>query len=132
MKLTKGEFFKREFIITDSMVKEFSRVTGDNNPVHLDDEYAKTTVFKKRIAPGMLAGGLISSVLGNDFPGIGTIYLSQAMKFTNPVFIDDHITVLIEVMEIKLNNWIKLKTDCSNQNNLVVVRGEAIIIPPDN
>lgn len=130
MNLTIGECFKREFQITDSMVKEFSRITGDINPVHLDEEYAKTTVFTKRIAPGMLAGGLISSVLGNDFPGNGTIYLSQTMKFTNPVFIEDRITVRIEVMEIKLNNWIRLKTECINQYNQMVVKGEAIIVPP--
>jgi len=132
MNLTIGECFKREFHITDSMVKEFSRITGDNNPVHLDEEYAKTTVFAKRIAPGMLAGGLISSVLGNDFPGNGTIYLSQTMKFTNPIFIEDRVTVRIEVMEIKLNNWIRLKTECINQYNQMVIKGEAIIIPPGN
>lgn len=125
-----GDKFIKDFIISDKMVNGFSLVTGDQNPVHLDDEFAKNSIFKKRIAHGMLIGSLISSVIGNYFPGIGTIYLSQTMKFLNPVFINDSISVHIEVIEIMRNNWIKLKTNCYNQDNKLVINGDAIVNPP--
>jgi len=125
-----GDKFIKDFIISDKMVNGFSLVTGDQNPVHLDDEFAKNSIFKKRIAHGMLIGSLISSVIGNYFPGIGTIYLSQTMKFLIPVFINDSISVHIEVIEIMKNNWIKLKTNCYNQDNKLVINGDAVVNPP--
>lgn len=125
-----GDKFIKDFIISDKMVNGFSLVTGDQNPVHLDDEFAKNSIFKKRIAHGMLIGSLISSVIGNYFPGIGTIYLSQSMKFLYPVFINDSISVHIEVIEIMRNNWIKLKTNCYNQDNKLVINGDAVVNPP--
>jgi len=127
-----GDRIKKNFIITDNMINGFSVVSGDRNPVHLDDEFARRTIYKKRIAPGMLIGSLISTVLGNDFPGLGTIYLSQTMKFLKPVFIDDKISVHIEVVEIKRNGWLKLKTTCLNQENILVLHGEAIVNPPES
>jgi 3-hydroxybutyryl-CoA dehydratase len=127
-----GDKFIKDFIISDKMITGFSIVTGDHNPVHLDDEFAKNSIFKKRIAHGMLVGSLISSVIGNYFPGIGTIYLSQTMKFLNPVFINDSISVHIEVIEIMRNNWIKLKTNCYNQDNIWVINGHAVVIPPNS
>ncbi len=131
MKFKVGDQYKKDFKITDSMIKGFSSVTGDINPVHLDEEFARSTIFKKRIAPGMLVGSLIAAVLGNDFPGIGTIYLSQTFKFIYPVFIEDIISVHLEVLEIKRNNWISLKTECINQYMKVVLKGEAIVNPPE-
>lgn len=130
MKLKIGDHYKKDFIISDNMITGFSSVTGDRNPVHLDEEFAKKTIFKKRIAPGLLVGSLISTVLGNYFPGVGTIYLTQTMKFLNPVFIDDSISVHIEVIEIKRNNWITLKTECFNQDKKMVLFGEAVVNPP--
>lgn len=131
MNLLIGEKFVKVFIITDDMLKGFSTITGDLNPIHLDEDFAQNTIYKRRIAPGMLIGSLISTVLGNDFPGIGTIYLTQTLKFLFPVFIGDNISVHVEVIEIKKNNWISLKTDCFNQDKKLVLVGEAVIQPPD-
>lgn len=124
--------FSRSFIITEEMINGFAEYTGDKNPIHLDEKYAENSVFKKRIAHGFLIGSLISSVLGNDFPGNGTIYLSQSMKFLKPVFIGDTITVSIDVTEITDKNWLKIKTLCINQDMRTVIDGEAVIIPPAN
>ena len=82
-----------EFKITNEMILKFADCTGDKNPIHLDSEFAEKTFFKKKIAHGFLVGSLISNVIGNHFPGNGTIYLSQNMKFLLPVFINDIITV---------------------------------------
>ena len=116
--------------ITEEMIVGFAESTGDKNPIHLDEEYAATTFFKKRIAHGMLAGGLISSVLGNEFPGNGTIYISQSLTFLAPVFIADIITIEVEVMSFTEKNRIEMKTDCYNQEGIMVVRGSAVVLPP--
>ena len=116
--------------ITEEMIVGFAESTGDKNPIHLDQEYAATTFFKKRIAHGMLAGGLISSVLGNEFPGNGTIYISQSLTFLAPVFIADIITIEVEVMSFTEKNRIEMKTDCYNQEGIMVVRGSAVVLPP--
>ncbi len=79
------------------MVREFARITGDNNPLHLDEEFAKKSIFGKRIAHGMLVASLISKVLGHDFPGAGTVYVSQSLKFRKPVYVNDTVKIRIEV-----------------------------------
>jgi 3-hydroxybutyryl-CoA dehydratase len=127
-----GDQYLKWFTISEEMIKGFASSIGDTNPVHMDDSYAKKTVFKKRIAHGFLIGSLISTVLGNDFPGNGTIYMSQYIKFRNPVYIDDQVKVIIEAIEITKNNWLKLKTTCMNQHDNLIIDGEAIVIPPAN
>ena len=112
------------------MVQDFALCTGDNNPVHLNDNYAKASKFKGKIAHGLLVGSFISAVLGNEFPGHGTIYISQSLNFTSPVFINDKITIAIEVLEGSNSKRMKLKTLCMNQDNNVVIYGEAVVIPP--
>lgn len=86
-------------VITDKMVRQFAEVSGDINPIHLDDEYAQTTRFKKRIAHGMILGAIVSKLL-NEKIGSGGIYLAQTLKFSNPVFIDDEITFELEVVKL--------------------------------
>lgn len=86
--------------VTDADIVLFAGVSGDTNPVHLDDEYAAETVFKTRIAHGMLSAGLISAVLGTKLPGPGAVYLSQTLKFKAPVRIGDTVTARCEVAEI--------------------------------
>ena len=81
-----GDLYSKKFQISEDMINGFAKYTGDKNPVHLNEEFASKTIFKTRIAHGFLVGSLISSVLGNDFPGNGTIYLSQSMKFMKPVY----------------------------------------------
>src|SRR4030066_1863317 len=115
---------------TESDIELFARATGDFNPVHLDQAYADKTMFKGRIAHGLLSVGLLSSVLGNILPGHGTIYLSQEVKFLAPVRIGDTITAKVEVMElIPEKNRVKFRTTCINQEGKIVVDGAAWVMP---
>ncbi len=117
--------------IAESDIEDFARVTGDFNPVHLDEAYAKSTLFKERIAHGALSIGIISSILGNILPGHGTIYLSQEVKFLAPVKIGDTLTARVEVIELILEeNRVKFRTTCRNQNGKMVVDGFAWAMPP--
>jgi 3-hydroxybutyryl-CoA dehydratase len=125
-----GDKYSKSTLVTEDMINGFAKYTGDKNPVHLDVQFASKTMFKNRIAHGFLIGSFISAVLGNDFPGQGTIYLSQTLKFKAPVFINDTITVVIEVIDIPIENRVLLKTTCTNQNNIIVIEGEALVIPP--
>jgi 3-hydroxybutyryl-CoA dehydratase len=126
-----GDTFSRTTVMTDERIRNYAEACGDTNSVHLDDEYAKTTRFGKRIAHGMLTASLISAILGNDYPGVGTIYLSQTAKFKAPVFIDDAITAAVEVTAYREDKRIvTLKTTCTNQDGVLVVEGEAVVIAP--
>jgi 3-hydroxybutyryl-CoA dehydratase len=117
--------------ITETVIHDFAKATGDFNPIHLDQTYAEKTQFKGRIAHGALSIGYISSVLANLLPGPGSIYLSQEIKFLAPVRIGDVIAARVEVVElIPEKNRVKFKTTCVNQNGEVVVDGTAWIMPP--
>ena len=117
--------------ITETDISDFARVTGDFNPVHLDQAYAEKTTFKGRIAHGLLSVGLLSSILGNILPGHGTIYLSQEVTFLAPVRIGDTITARVEVVELNPEkNRVKFRTICTNQDGKVVVDGVAWGMPP--
>jgi 3-hydroxybutyryl-CoA dehydratase len=114
------------------MIERFAQATGDNNPIHLDEEYAKGTMFKKRVAHGMLLAGILSGVLGTQFPGIGTIYMSQTLRFSKPVFIGDEIALSLKVLElIHEKNRVRLETVCTNQGGDTVLSGEALVMPPE-
>lgn len=127
--LNPGEKASRTTIITDEMIRTFAALTGDNNPVHLDDTYAATTRFGRRIAHGMIAAGLISAALANDLPGPGTVYLSQTLKFKAPVYPGDTITTTVEVKTIRPDKPIAtLGTVCKNQEGVVVLEGEAVVL----
>jgi 3-hydroxybutyryl-CoA dehydrogenase len=118
-------------IITEEIVNEFARVTGDTNPVHTDPAYAEKTMFKGRIAHGIYSLGLFSTILGNILPGYGTIYLSQDVKFLAPVRIGDTITARVEIVElVPERNRVKFKTTCTNQDGKLVVDGVAWGMPP--
>ena len=117
--------------ITEADVVNYAGVTGDFNPAHINEEYAKNTMFKGRIAHGMLGAGLISTVLGTKLPGPGAIYVSQEVNFTAPVKINDTITAEVEVIEKnEEKNRVIMKTTCSNQKEKVVIEGKAILMPP--
>ena len=117
--------------ITETDINDFARVTGDFNPVHLDQAYAEKTIFKGRIAHGLLSVGLLSNILGNILPGHGTIYLSQEVKFLAPVRIGDTITARVEVIELlPEKNRAKFRTTCINQDGKEVVDGTAWGMPP--
>ena len=128
MKLNVGDSASRSKTITDADVHAFAAVSGDENPIHLDEEFAATTSFKKRIAHGMLSASLISAVLANDLPGRGSIYLGQTLKFVAPVFIGDEITARVTVTSVRDDKPIaKLETVCINQRDEVVIKGEATV-----
>ena len=117
--------------VTESDVYLYAGITGDLNPAHLNEAYAKGTFFKTRIAHGMLTAGFISSILGMQLPGPGTIYMRQALSFLAPVRFGDTITARAEVVElITEKNRVRLKTTCTNQDGVVVLDGEALVSPP--
>lgn len=107
-------------------------ISGDDNPIHLDEVYAKNSIFKGRIAHGFHVGSLISAVIGQKLPGNGTIYLSQSMRFLAPVRINDIITASVEIIDFPKQDRVSLKTICVNQQGEVVIEGEAYVIPPEN
>jgi 3-hydroxybutyryl-CoA dehydratase len=122
---------QRTHVISDETIRAFAQASGDTNPVHLDDAYAATTPFGRRIAHGMLSAGIISAVLGNDLPGPGTIYLGQELKFKAPVYIGDIITATVELVKYRDDKRIAtFRTTCTNQDGVVVVEGEAVVIAP--
>jgi len=117
--------------IAESDIYLYAGVTGDLNPAHVNEEYAKNTFFKTRIAHGMLLAGLISAVMGTILPGPGTIYISQELNFLAPVRIGDTITAHVEVVQvISEKNRIRVKTFCMKQDGTTVLDGEAIVSPP--
>ena len=117
--------------VTEADVYLFAGVTGDMNPAHINETYAKNTFFKTRIAHGMLAGGFISAVLGTQLPGTGTIYIRQGLNFLAPIRFGDTITATVTVTEkLPEKNRLTLRTTCENQEGTMVLDGEAIVSPP--
>lgn len=116
--------------VTEADIVAFAEVTGDNQPLHLDDAFAAKTRFKKRIAHGMLSAGYISAVLGTKLaPNNVVVYLSQQMRFRLPVNIGDTITAEAEVTAVNAEKRIvTVRTDCTNQNGDAVVKGEATVL----
>lgn len=133
MSIKIGDSYILEKRVTDEDVQLFAQVSGDKNPLHLDEAYAKTTMFKQRIAHGMLGASVISAAIGMHLPGLGTTYLGQNLKFLKPVFIGETIKVVIEVLDIKEKSKFDiatLKTTVLNSKDEVVIDGEASVIPP--
>ena len=132
MTLKTGDTFSSTKQITDNEIRTFADLVNDYNPIHLDDEYAKTTRFGKRIAHGMLTAGLISGVLGYQLSERKVLYLGQTLKFTAPVFVDDTITATATVKNIRTDKHDKqivtLDTICTNQNGETILKGEAVIM----
>ena len=122
-----GDTYSTSREVTDELIRKFAEVSGDFNPIHLDEEFAKTTRFGRRIAHGMMSGAFISSVLSGEFNGRTVVYLSQTMRFTAPAFIGDTITVTSTVKNIRVDKGIvTLETICTNQNGETLVKGEAV------
>ena len=116
--------------ITQNDIQVFSRVSGDENPVHLDEEYARQTIFGRRIAHGMLTASLISAVIAEQLPGHGTVYLSQTLKFVKPVVPGQLVTTTILVTHIEYSNR-RVTLDCKCKvDEKVVLAGEALVLAP--
>lgn len=109
-------------------VLAFAALSTDFNPVHVDEAYAKQSIFGKRIVHGFLVGSLISATIASKLPGEGSIYLYQDMDFVKPVYLDDTITATVEVTGLKKEkNIVTLNTYCRNQRDEVVIKGTAVI-----
>ena len=118
-------------LVTERDIQLFAAVSGDVNPAHVDALYAKTSHFREIIAHGMLGGSLISTVLGTQLPGPGTIYLGQTLKFLKPVHIGDALTVTVRVTSLEaVHRHVLLDTRCVDQDGDVVIEGEAKVIAP--
>ena len=116
--------------ITEEDVFAFADATGDFNPLHIDEEYARRTVFGHRIAHGILTAGIISTVLGGEIPGLGTIFVELHIKFLKPVYYGDTMTATATVTEIINPKRVRLMVACLNQKDEDVALGNAIVIPP--
>jgi 3-hydroxybutyryl-CoA dehydratase len=112
--------------ITDEMVKSFAELSGDRNPIHLDDVYASTTIFKKRIAHGMLVSSFFSTIIAEDYPGNGSIYLEQNLVFLKPCYIGDIVTFKISLIE-ENNGKYNLQTDAFIQDSQII-KGTAKVL----
>ena len=126
-----GDYFKWERTISAEDVKRFAEIVGDLNPIHLDAEFAAKTTFKKRIVHGAFLAGLISKVLGMDFPGQGTVYISQNSVFKRPVYVDTTVSVEIKVTEvIPEKRRLVLDTTILNGDGEVCLAGSATVWLP--
>lgn len=127
--LAVGETAESSHVVTDADIRAFADVTGDHNPLHLDEAFAATTRFKGRIAHGMLAGGYISALLANKLPGPGAIYVSQTMSFRRPVRIGDEVTTRGVIEAIDLDKGLATVATSCLVRGKVVVDGQAVIMP---
>lgn len=128
--LSLGQSAQMTKIVTASDIEAFAAVSGDVNPVHLDEAYARTTPFQGRIAHGMLSGAYISAVIGTQLPGPGAIYLSQSLKFRRPVKIGDAVVTTVTITALdERRGHATFATTCQVDNK-TVVEGEAVIMTP--
>lgn len=128
--LSVGQSAEQSFTVTEDVIVKFAEVSGDDNPVHLDEAFAATTQFGGRIAHGMLSAGFISAVIGTKLPGYGSIYLSQSMRFRRPVKIGDTVVVRATVTALDADKArATLETVCQVAGK-TVVEGEAVIMVP--
>ena len=126
-----GGGFSFERFISSEDVRRFAETVGDLNPVHLDVEFAERSFFKKRIVHGAFLGGLISKVLGMDFPGQGTIYISQSSVFKRPVFVDSTVTIEVKVTQvIPEKRRLVLDTNVLNSEGELCLTGSATVWRP--
>jgi 3-hydroxybutyryl-CoA dehydratase len=117
-------------LITDRDIELFAEVSTDRNPVHLDDDYARDTIFEGRIAHGMLTAGLISAVIGEQLPGHGTVYLGQSLKFLAPVRPGDMVEAEVEVLEIDYGRRRVTLATRARVGETLVLKGEAVVLAP--
>jgi acyl dehydratase len=127
-----GEIATLVRTVTRSDIENFADLVGDRNPVHVNPDFAKKTRFGRPIAHGMWGLSLVSAVLGTKLPGPGTIYLSQAVRFTAPVYPGDTLTAKVRVLEVRQDKpMVKLETTCENQEGTLILTGEALVLVED-
>jgi acyl dehydratase len=125
-----GEVFEQRFQFTQEDVKTFSEITGDKNPIHLDEVFAAQTPFKKPIIHGFLAGSIFSKIMATDFPGPGTIYLHQSMDFKRPLYVDQVYQAKLTVLEVNAQrHQAEIQTQIfSTENGKIMVDGIARVV----
>ncbi len=129
MNLKIGDTFSVSKEVTDELIKQFADVSGDYNPIHLDEDFAKDTRFGKRIGHGMLTASFISAVLGYKLNVRKLVYLGQTLKFKHPTYIGDTVTAKATVKNIREDKpIIKIETTCENQDGTILIEGEATIM----
>lgn len=127
-----GDTYSHEFSFTKENVFQFAEVSGDKNPIHLDDDYASKTIFKRRIVHGFLGASIFSKVFGMLFPGEGTVYLSQTLKFMAPMYEDEKYTAKFTVLEvIPEKHRAKIETLIIDQEGKTITSGEAVVMNPN-
>ena len=125
-----GDVAEVSYTVTAETIREFVTASGDDNPIHSDAAFAAGTRFGRVIAPGMLTGSFVSSVIGTRLPGPGTIYLSQSFRFLRPVYVGDRVTARVEVVErLPERNRLRLRTTCVDQAGELILEGEAWVLP---
>ena len=115
-------------VFTEEMVIQYSKISTDTNPIHLDESYASSTIFGKRVVHGMLVASMFSALIGVELPGKGSIYLGQSLSFKAPVSIGDQVTASVEIVGIRDDKpIITLRTICINNEGQVLIEGEAVV-----
>ena len=128
-----GQSKKFQVIITESMVNDFAKISGDFSPIHMDEEYAKSTTFKKRVVHGMLLASFLSRIDGMYLPGKHALYFSQNIEFRNPCFIGDRLTIESVVIDKSISTKIlKIESKIMNQKNEILLYGEGRVIVRDD
>ncbi len=129
MDLKIGDTFSVSKKITDQLIRQFADVSGDYNPIHLEEDFAKDTRFGKRIAHGMLTASFISTLLGHGLSVRKIVYLGQTLKFKHPAFIGDTVTAIGTIKSIREDKpVVTIETTCENQDNVTLIEGEAVIM----
>jgi 3-hydroxybutyryl-CoA dehydratase len=117
--------------ITEADVYQYAGIIGDYNPIRVNEEFAKNTIYKKRLAHGLLYASFISKLVGNDYPGPGTIHVSQEMNWTKHAYIGDTISTKLTVTKIDgKTNKVWIDVVCTNQKDEIILTGEGVIMPP--
>jgi 3-hydroxybutyryl-CoA dehydratase len=127
-----GDTASNSKTFTEKDVLTFAEISGDKNPIHLDEEFASKTRFGRRLVHGILTSGMISALLGMDLPGPGSIYIKQTLNFRAPVYIGDTITATVKVINVREDKpIITMETICENQKGDQVIEGEAVLLAPN-
>lgn len=125
--LEKGNSYSKIIVADEQTVNRIAEVSGDRNPIHLDEDYARQSVFGRRIAHGLFCINAISMILGNDLPGEGTILLSQNFQYLQPVYLGDSIEVTVTVADCLPKDKYRLRTVCTNEKGETVLDGESMV-----
>jgi len=127
-----NQVYKHEFKFTQEEVNQFAQVTGDNNPVHIDPDFAAKTLFKRPIMHGMLGASLFSKVFGTLFPGNGTIYLKQSLAFLKPMYVNTQYEAIFTVKEVnKEKHRAIIETSIIDESGTVCTTGDALVMNPE-